>query len=188
LHKGKNEMRTTNHNGFTLIELMMVVAILGVLAAVAIASYNAYIRRSHNAEATSILADIRLKQEAYRGAFHEYSNVTNTCGGWFPAASPNQDKQLTSGSGVSAACTTAWRRLGVVFPDSLFFVYDTEAGLPGVDPAAGRYGAAPSARDFWYGAAAIEDLDGDGRCGGFVVVSGDMGIAELDETTANCAY
>ncbi len=177
--------RATNNNGFTLIELMIVVAILGVLAAVAIASYNAYVRRSHNAEATALLADIRLKQEAYRGAFHEYLDVSADCEGWVPRAKPTAD--AASSSGIDADCATTWRRLGVVFPNSMFFVYDTQAGVPGGTPA-DRYTAAPSARDFWYGASAIEDLNGDNKCGGFTVVSGDIGMAEIKETAAACTY
>ena len=177
-------MRPPNQNkGFTLIELMIVVAILGILAAVAIASYNAYVRRSRNAEATAILADIRLKQEAYRGAFQQYANG---CDAWFPAAMPKSEPQATSGSGT-AACATTWRKLGVVFPGSVYFMYDTQAGLPGTAPTTGRYTGA-STRDFWYGAAAIEDLNGDGKCGGFAVVSGDLKMNELNEATGTCTY
>jgi type IV pilus assembly protein PilE len=51
--------------GFTLIELMIVVAVIGILAAVAIPNYSDYIKRGKAAEATSNLATLRVKMEQY---------------------------------------------------------------------------------------------------------------------------
>jgi type IV pilus assembly protein PilE len=51
--------------GFTLIELMIVVAIVGILAAAALPLYNDYVRRSRIVEATSALADARTRMERY---------------------------------------------------------------------------------------------------------------------------
>ena len=51
--------------GFTLIELMIVVAVIGILAAIAIPNYSDYIKRSKAAEATSNLATLRVKMEQH---------------------------------------------------------------------------------------------------------------------------
>jgi type IV pilus assembly protein PilE len=50
-------------SGFTLIEMMITVAIVGILAAVAVPSYSKYVRRAKVQEATTALADLRVKLE-----------------------------------------------------------------------------------------------------------------------------
>ncbi len=51
--------------GFTLIELMITVAIVAILAAVAIPNYSAYVMRGKAAEATSTLALLKNRMEQY---------------------------------------------------------------------------------------------------------------------------
>jgi type IV pilus assembly protein PilE len=50
----------------TLLELMIVVAIVGILAAVAIPAYNGYVTRSRRADAFTALETVRAAQEMYR--------------------------------------------------------------------------------------------------------------------------
>lgn len=57
--------RRARVTGFTLIEVMIVVAIVGILAGIALPSYFTYIMRSRIIEATTALGDIRSQMEKY---------------------------------------------------------------------------------------------------------------------------
>jgi len=70
-----------NQRGFTLIELMIVIAIIGILAAIAIPQFSAYRTRSYNSLAQSDLRNATTAQEAYYVDNKEYTNtVSNLIG------------------------------------------------------------------------------------------------------------
>jgi type IV pilus assembly protein PilE len=57
--------RARNVAGFTLLEVLITVAIVGILAAIALPSYSEYIQRSKIIDATSKLGDLRTDMERY---------------------------------------------------------------------------------------------------------------------------
>jgi type IV pilus assembly protein PilE len=58
-------LRRATAPGFTLIEVMIVVAIVGILASIALPMYFSYVQRSRIVEATTALGDIRSQMEKY---------------------------------------------------------------------------------------------------------------------------
>jgi type IV pilus assembly protein PilE len=58
-------VNTTKRKGFSLVELMIVLAIVGILAAVAFPSYQSHMRKSHRAEMQAYLMDLAQREQQY---------------------------------------------------------------------------------------------------------------------------
>ncbi len=81
--------KATGAGGFTLIELMIAVAVLAILASVAYPSYADYVRRGKRATAQAALMEIAGKQQAYLLDRRSYSNSLSDLGFAVPAEIAN---------------------------------------------------------------------------------------------------
>ncbi len=103
-------VRTIARRGFTLIELMITVAIVAILAAVALPAYGDYVRRGQLPEAFAGMADLRVKMENY---YQDNRNFGATnCADTSPPSWATSTPTLTYGGGQYFTFTCALSNSG----------------------------------------------------------------------------
>jgi prepilin-type N-terminal cleavage/methylation domain-containing protein len=143
--------------GFSLVELMIVVVVLGILASLGMVGYKRYVGKARTTEAAAMLAEMAAKEQIYYLEFAQFLPLVNGSTVTAAAASgasatenanqfwPRDPSVSTFESVRSAAAATAlplsWQLAAVRPRDNvLYCTYFASAGLSGSNPVAGSLG------------------------------------------------
>jgi type IV pilus assembly protein PilA len=144
--------RWRNTKGFTLIELMVVVAVLGIVAAIAVPNYLRYQARSRQSEAKVTLAQVFVAETAYYSEQSFYGNF-NQIGIAISVAS-NRYGYRTGAAGPGGGPSTSTAGLDLIGPCCALVLQAEQLGMQALNSAPGI----PAG----FTATATANLDSDG--------------------------
>ena len=100
----------TGSRGFTIIELLIVVAIIGILFGIALPSYEAYVLRAHRADAQGILLDIAAREERFLAQNNSYTALISPANGLGLGTTTSDEGyyNLTVGAGGTGSILTSY--------------------------------------------------------------------------------
>lgn len=162
--------RRVGMRAFTLVELAVVVAIIGILAVLAVAGYRKLVTSSHTTEATEMVNAIKVAQETYHAETGQYANISPGLGlgSLYPQATPNATS-ATAWGGSCGVCsdTAAWQKLPVHNSGVVRFGYATMAGqvntaLPAAPVNTVAFPSNSQLTGDWFVVSAMGDMDNNG--------------------------
>jgi len=179
--------------GFTLVELMIVVAIVGVLAVIALVGYQKYSRSAAAGEARAMLLSIRGAEDAYRSEMLVYKDCgdTGTSSNYYPRDYTASDGKKVGWGDTGTAVGLCFQQLNVKSNGPVRFNFAVTAGAAGA--AAFTAGAPPNtpawpftgvaSADPWYVTAAVgKSSAGSPQYSVLYTSSGQSEVTVVDDT------
>lgn len=128
-------MQRSPQSGFTLIELMITVAVIAILGSIAFPAYTSYLVRSNRAAAVNMVMDVASRQEQYRIDARSYSSQLSQLGYATVPAEVSANYQVTLTADNTAAPPTYVIR---ATPTGTQLARDTACGTLQIDQTGSR--------------------------------------------------
>jgi type IV pilus assembly protein PilA len=154
--------RPAEQRAFTLLELLTVVAIVGILATLGLVSYRRFITSSKSSEAIYMVGAIRAAEESFRAETLTYLNVSVGFNKYYPDANMGAKKRAWDATHDDAA---NWRQLGARPDGAVYYGYLVGAGVAGAAIPQLHIAKSPTWQtptEPWYVIEAKGDVDGNG--------------------------